>query len=407
MPADASSSFNADRFDQAQFLREYWQQKPLLIKNPWRAWSNPLEPDELAGLACEEEIESRIVLKQMSKQPQQQWLMEHGPFPEQRFSKLSEQDWTLLVQAVDHYVPEVAELLEPFRFIPSWRIDDVMVSYATDGGGVGPHFDQYDVFLIQGLGQRRWQVGGLCDRNTELLPHDELRLLANFEAQQEFLLEPGDILYLPPRYAHNGIAVGTDCMTYSVGLRAPSRGELVGHWADHVIAQLSDDDRYRDIDVADTHASNAANCGEISATALAELQRLTLEHLHDGLAFQQWFGKFSTARKYPELDQQPEAPLTTSQLQKKLRAGAPLLRHPASRFAFIRQGAGREGDILLFADGEAFRCDAPAITLAEQICAGNAYTALAIDDAMLQAETALNLLLALYNQGSLVFEDDD
>ena len=119
-----------------------------------------------------------------------------------------------------------AALIEPFRFIPNWRIDDVMVSYAVDGGSVGPHFDQYDVFLVQGLGQRRWQIGRQCDGATPLLPHDDLRLLANFEATDEWVLEPGDILYVPPGYAHNGVAVGDDCMTYSIGFRAPSRGDL-------------------------------------------------------------------------------------------------------------------------------------------------------------------------------------
>ena len=155
-------------FDTDAFLRDYWQKKPLLIRNPWAAWHNPLEPDELAGLACESEVESRLITQQPGR-----WDLEHGPLPEDRFESLGALPWTLLVQAVDHHVPEVAALIAPFRFIPDWRIDDVMVSYAVDGGGVGAHFDQYDVFLVQGLGRRRWQVGGRCDEGTELLPHDE------------------------------------------------------------------------------------------------------------------------------------------------------------------------------------------------------------------------------------------
>ncbi|MEK6638011.1 MAG: cupin domain-containing protein, partial [Pseudomonadota bacterium] len=140
------------QFDPEIFLRDYWQKKPLLIKNAWDVWENPLDPDELAGLACEDGVESRLIM-----QADNRLKVEHGPVPEKRFSKLGKVPWTLLVQAVDIHVPEVAALIPPFRFIPNWRIDDVMVSYATDGGGVGPHFDQYDVFLIQGLGQRRWQ----------------------------------------------------------------------------------------------------------------------------------------------------------------------------------------------------------------------------------------------------------
>ena len=157
-------------FDPAAFLRDVWQQKPMLIRQPWSAWHNPLAPDELAGLACEDDVESRLIVGGAGE-----WSVEQGPVPEQRFAALDARAWTLLVQAVDHHVPEVAALLAAFRFIPNWRIDDVMVSYAADGGGVGPHFDQYDVFLVQGLGRRLWRIGGRCDETTPLLPHDVRR----------------------------------------------------------------------------------------------------------------------------------------------------------------------------------------------------------------------------------------
>ena len=158
-------------FDTETFLRDYWQKKPLLIRNPWAQWVNPLEPDELAGLACEDDVAARLVSHAGGA-----LTAEDGPIPEARFGQLGRDQWTLLVQAVDHFVPDVAALIEPFRFVPNWRIDDVMVSVAADGGGVGAHFDHYDVFLIQGLGRRRWQIGGMCDANTPLLPHDQLRL---------------------------------------------------------------------------------------------------------------------------------------------------------------------------------------------------------------------------------------
>ncbi len=248
-----------ENFDSAGFLRDYWQRRPLLIENPWKCWTNPLDGDELAGLACEEAVESRLI-----EQSRDDWRAECGPFPEDRFRQTGKAPWTLLVQAVDHHVSEVAALIDPFRFVPNWRIDDVMVSYASDGGGVGPHFDHYDVFLIQGLGRRRWQVGAICDAATELLPHDHLRLVASFEPSQEWLLEPGDILYVPPRLAHNGVAVGDDCMTYSIGFRAPSRAELIAGWCDDLIAGLEDDDRYTDPGLA-----AQTNPGEISAEAIA------------------------------------------------------------------------------------------------------------------------------------------
>jgi 50S ribosomal protein L16 3-hydroxylase len=244
-------------FHPGDFLRDHWQKQPLLIRGLWAAWSNPLEPDELAGLACEESVESRLI-----RQSDGALVMEHGPFAESRFGKLGDAPWTLLVNAVDHHVPDVSALIDTFRFIPNWRIDDVMVSYAVDQGGVGPHFDQYDVFLVQGLGRRKWQIGGLCDDTTELLPHDDLRLLAKFEPVQEWILEPGDVLYVPPGIAHNGVAIGDDCMTYSIGFRAPSRDELLAQWAEHLVEQAEGDHRY-----ADPALTLQSNPGEITAQA--------------------------------------------------------------------------------------------------------------------------------------------
>ncbi len=378
-------------FDRAAFLRDHWQQRPLLIRNPWQEWRNPLAPDELAGLACEAEIEARLIMRKPDM-----WQAEHGPFAEARFGKIGKAPWTLLVQAVDHYVPEVAALIEPFRFIPDWRIDDVMVSYASDGGGVGPHFDQYDVFLIQGLGQRRWQVGALCDEATALLPHDDLRLLADFTATDEWLLDPGDILYVPPRFAHNGVAVGDDCMTYSIGFRAPSRSELIEGWCDDLVTELSDDDRY-----ADPGLPAQANPGEISADAIAALYGLIAEKLADRQAFARWFGGYTTAPKYPELDWQPDAPISIDEVREAIAVGTPLSRNPASRFSFIRQG----GDaVLLFVDGECFECDGATGALAERLCSGERVM---IDPELSHAEAAMELVETLLNQGSVAFDLPD
>ena len=348
-------------FDIDAFLRDYWQKKPMLIRNPWAAWQNPLEPDELAGLACEEEVESRLIA-----QDAESWQLEHGPLPESRFEKLGQKHWTLLVQAVDHHVPAVADLITPFRFIPNWRIDDVMVSLAADGGGVGPHFDQYDVFLIQGLGRRRWQVGGLCDESTPLLPHDDLRLLANFEATDEWVLEPGDILYVPPRIAHNGVAVGEDCMTYSIGFRAPSRAELIGHYADDLLENIDDDDRY-----GDPALRAQGNPGEINADALGDLHAMITAILGDRAAFARWFGSYNSTPKYPEIDWRPEEPVEIDDVRAMIAAQIPLGRNPASRFSFIRQDAGA---LLLFVDGACFECAAEAAAFAEALCAQESVT---------------------------------
>jgi 50S ribosomal protein L16 3-hydroxylase len=290
-------------------------------------------------------------------------------------------------------VPAVAALLEPFRFIPNWRVDDVMVSYAADGGGVGPHFDQYDVFLVQGLGRRRWQLGGLCDDTTELLPHDDLRLLAHFEPAEEWILEAGDILYVPPRVAHNGIAVGDDCMTYSIGFRAPSRGELIGGWAESLLTELDDDDRYADPDLPAQE-----NPGEITPEAIARLHGMVTERMLDRDAFARWFAQYSTAPKNPEVDWRPEEPIGFEDLRAFLADGVPLLRNPASRFSFIRE---QTGSLLLFVDGQSFPCSGEAASFAEQICAQDR---LMVNPAINATGPALELIAELFNQGSVAFD---
>ena len=378
-------------FNSAEFLRDYWQQKPLLISNPWDVWCNPLDPDELAGLACEDHVESRLI-----SHTSEALKAEHGPFPERRLRQLDKSPWTLLVQAVDHHAPEVAALIEPFRFVPNWRIDDVMVSTASHGGGVGAHFDHYDVFLVQGLGQRRWQIGQVCDEQTEMLPHDDLRLLAHFEPSDEWLLEPGDILYVPPRFAHNGIAVGDDCMTYSIGFRAPSRAELIGGWCDDVVGALPDQDRYEDPGLA-----AQSNPGEISASALAALHAMVTERLADRDAFAHWFGKFATTRKYPDIDWQPEEPMEAEELRAQLASGLPLIRNPASRFSFIR---GEAGALSLYVDGERYDCDGVVARFAELLCAQDS---IAPDTCVVGSDRAMAMIAALYNQGSIAFELED
>lgn len=202
----------------SQFLKEYWQKKPLLIRAAVPGFIGIMSAEELAGLACEEDVQSRLVIRTKGK-----WRLEHGPFDEARFGRLPGRNWTLLVQGVNQHLHEAAALLQRFDFIPHARLDDLMVSYAPDGGGVGPHFDSYDVFLLQGQGKRHWRVSAQDD--LTLVQGAELRILEKFHTEQEWLLEPGDMLYLPPQMAHWGVAVG-DCMTYSIGFRAPSAQEL-------------------------------------------------------------------------------------------------------------------------------------------------------------------------------------
>lgn len=378
-------------FDIDLFLRDYWQKKPLLIRNPWAEWHNPLDPDELAGLACEAGIESRLIESRDGR-----LTLAHGPFAEDRFGDLGKAPWTLLVQAVDHHAPDVAALIAPFRFVPDWRIDDVMVSYATDGGGVGAHFDQYDVFLMQGLGQRRWRVGPVYDDDSPLLPHEDLRLLAGFEATDEWVLEPGDILYVPPGFGHDGVAVGDDCMTYSIGFRAPSRSDLIAGWCDHLIDSLTQDDRFADPDLR-----TQDNPGEILPAALDRLHAMVMEGLSDRAAFARWFGEYSSMRKYPEADWRPEEPVETDDLVAAIEDGVPLARNPASRFSFIRQDTGA---ITLFVDGQSFDCTGETAILAEALCAE---AMIELDPALTESPDARSLISALIDQGSIAFDDEE
>lgn len=269
------------------FLADYWQKKPVLIRNAIANFEPPIDGDELAGLALEAEVESRLVLGA-------DWQLEQGPFSERRFSSLPNSDWTLLVQAVDLWVPEVAVILEQFKFLPPWRIDDIMVSYAEDGGSVGPHFDYYDVFLLQGAGQRRWQIGQLCDETTALQPHRDLKILADFQAADEWLLNTGDMLYIPPRVAHHGVAVG-ECTTFSVGFRAPAATEMLDDLATELLSKGGNPSYLMDPPLTPAMAGT-----EIPAAYVGQVRSLLQGLLNDDQMLAEWFAQYMTQPKYPD-----------------------------------------------------------------------------------------------------------
>lgn len=220
------------------FLRDYWQKQPLLVRNALPGFNGLLTREELMALACDEDAQSRLVIQRNGK-----WHLTHGPLSDHDLAKLPKKQWTLLVQDVNHFLAPARDLLSKFRFIPHARLDDLMVSYAPKGGGIGPHFDSYDVFLLQGMGSRRWQISAQLD--DEFIADAPLRILKNFQPEQEWVLNPGDMLYLPPKYAHNGIAVD-DCMTYSIGFRAPSQQELITQFLVHLQDTILTDGWYSD-----------------------------------------------------------------------------------------------------------------------------------------------------------------
>lgn len=212
------------------FMRRHWQKKPLVIRQAIPQFVPPVQRGDLLDLAAQDEVQSRLIVQvdtnskvDGNNKAKGNWKLRHGPFKRRAIPPFKQPGWTLLVQGVDLHDERVHALMNQFRFVPDARLDDVMISYATERGGVGPHFDSYDVFLLQAMGRRRWRIGR--QRDLSLQPNMPLKILANFEPEQEFVLEPGDMLYLPPRYAHDGIAQG-ECMTYSIGFRAPSAGEL-------------------------------------------------------------------------------------------------------------------------------------------------------------------------------------
>jgi 50S ribosomal protein L16 3-hydroxylase len=223
------------------FLHNYWQKRPLLVRNALPGFNGLLTQDELMKLACNENAQSRLVTRRNEK-----WHLKHGPFSDRDLAKLPKKQWTLLVQDVNHFLPSARDLLKRFSFIAHARLDDLMVSYAPKGGGIGPHFDSYDVFLLQGMGSRRWQIS--AQQDDQFIADAPLKILENFQPEQEWVLEAGDMLYLPPKYAHNGIAED-DCMTYSIGFRAPSHHELITQFLVYLQDHVETEGRYTDPDL--------------------------------------------------------------------------------------------------------------------------------------------------------------
>lgn len=229
--------------DAQAFLSRIWQKQALFMPACASGLEHP-DPDTLAGLALEEGVESRII----TGAGEGPWNSQHGPFSPDDFASMPRANWTLLVQSVDHFMTEVSLLLEDFSFLPGWRLEDIMISYAARGGSVGPHYDRYDVFLIQARGQRRWKLGPVCDEHSGLMPHDSLRLLADMPVESEHLASPGDVLYLPPGVSHWGEAEDNDCVTWSVGFRAPAPLEVLERLVDAVGESDNQHGLFRDPD---------------------------------------------------------------------------------------------------------------------------------------------------------------
>lgn len=374
----------------AGFLRDYWQKRPLLMRAALPPDSFRLAPDELAGLACEAEFESRLIIERESSARE----LRHGPFDEADFASLPETRWTLLVQDVDKFVPEVTRLIDAFDFVPTWRIDDIMISYATDQGGVGPHTDAYDVFLMQALGRRRWRLSYRHYSDDDLVPGLEQRILSHFDTDEEWILEPGDILYLPPGIAHWGIAEG-DCMTYSLGFRSPSQQEIAADWFQHLVGLAT---AQRLEDPQDLELDNLAQLTRGLADSAAQL----LDELPstDSAAFRIWLGEYLSEAKPQFQILPPEEPWDEDRLRDWLARGRALTRHPFARMTWMPMA---HGELVLFYQGRS-----RALPMAMQDAVGlivghRTLAAAALRELAGEADTR-RLLLDLLNEGILEAE---
>lgn len=321
-----------------QFLAEYWQKKPLLVRNGLPEIVGLLEQQDVQELALEEHASARLI-RQKDRNPNE-WHVKSSPLTKGDFQKLPKL-WTLLVQAVDHYSFDLSELWKKFPFIPQWRRDDIMVSYAPKGGSVGKHFDFYDVFLVQGHGHRRWQLGQICDVNTAFVPNQPLKLLPEIDVQFDEILAPGDLLYVPPGMAHYGVAED-DCLTFSFGFRMPNVAGMMERISDQFSANT-----LLQNPVVDIARKQISQIGEINATELSHLKDLVLAQLKDSSALDAAIMSYMSEPKYP--DNIPEADeIEADDLKEILHEGYEVLLEPASRLLYTEQN----GTLNFWGNGE-------------------------------------------------------
>lgn len=321
-----------------QFLTEYWQKKPLLVRNALPEIIGLLEPDDVKELALEEDVSARLI-RQKNKDPNE-WHVKSSPLTKGDFQKLPNL-WTILVQAVDHYSFDVAELWKKFPFIPQWRRDDIMVSYAPKGGSVGKHFDFYDVFLVQGYGHRRWQLGQMCDESTQFIPDQPLKLLADMDVQFDEILSPGDLLYVPPGLAHYGVAED-DCLTYSFGFRMPNLSEMI----DQVSDKFAENALLKN-PLVDVARQQTANIGEINSTEFSYLKAELLNYLSHTPEFDAAIMSYMSQSNYPNSIPEPDE-IAAEDLIEIIGTGYQLMLEPASKLLYTTQADGLD----FWANGE-------------------------------------------------------
>ncbi|GAW95126.1 MULTISPECIES: cupin domain-containing protein [Colwellia] len=301
-------SLNLQQMTQQEFLDQYWQKKPVVIRQGFKDFVDPITADELAGLAMEEQIESRLVHKKDG-----QWQADFGPF--ESYEHLGKENWSLVVQALDNFSEEAAEMLEAFRFLPHWRLDDLMASFAMPGGSVGPHMDNYDTFICQGSGKRHWRVGDSGD-HVEFAAHESLLHVEPFEAIIDVELNPGDILYIPPGFPHEGISLDTS-MSFSIGFRANSAVSVLSAFADHLI----DNEKGSQL-LTDPNRQVVSHSGEVSNEDYASIKGQIQQLLDDDASFKSFTGQFLTTAKHDLDVLLPDEPFELTEVSNLLNSHA-------------------------------------------------------------------------------------
>ena len=370
----------------SDFLANVWQKKPLFIERAFEYKQFPLSVDEMAGLACESDVESRLV----KRIGDGRYVLEQGPFSEEQLSDLGASNWTLLIQALDHWSEDVFQLLESVDFIPYWRTDDIMVSISTPGGSVGPHYDFYDVFLVQLQGNKTWKIGQKTTKETVVDNTSGLKLIENFEEKQCFYAKPGDVLYIPPEVAHWGVVEDTRdelSVTLSIGFRAPSHSEIIDDFAAEVCESLSETQRFSDASPGYTSP------GEIPSDVVDQLRAVLQQHLlSDSKTLLRWFGKYMTL---PRAEFRLEDDIDAATLEESEDM---LIRAPGARLAY---SASKTGGLDVFVNGQYLAVAADDAPLVSYLCDHLCYDITHLKS-LLNTECARSLVEALLQQKVLL-----
>lgn len=384
LPLDVLGQITAE-----QFLNEYWQKKPLLVRNAMPEVIGLLEPDDILQLALEDNVTARLI--EQHGEQHDQWQLKCSPLSKKDFKKLPPY-WTLLVQALDHHSFDIAELWQKFFFLPQWRRDDVMISYAPQGGSVGQHFDYYDVFLVQAYGQRRWQLGQMCDAQSKFVPNQPLKLLPEMQVWFDEVLNEGDLLYVPPGLSHYGIAEN-DCLTLSFGFRMPNIANMMDRTSDQFADQAIMKNPLIDIERTKVQA-----IGEITTSELDDLKAKLLQQLQNGDEFNRAIMALMSEPKYADNLPEPDE-IELDELQDYWQQGYLLQIEPASRLLY-RQLA--DGQLEFWANGELLCLSPSSQTLFKMLADGE--TLQSIIHGQIDDDTAQDIV-DMINQAVLILSD--